>query len=547
MAVEVSRPLANFPPALWDYDAMASLSSNASGLESYTKQVEELKVQVKDMLMASFTNDPAEKVKLIDTLCRLGVSYHFEIEIEEQMNQSFCLVNSKAFGDNDYDLSIVALLFRVFRQHGYKMSSDVFDKFKDNNGNFKSSLSIDVKSMLSLLEGAHLSMHGEEFLDEAIAYARTNLMSMASQCSPHLQKHIANALEQSFHKGIPRIEARKYISFYEKDESHDEMLLKFAKNDFHRLQLLHRQELSDVARWYKGLNVKKNFFYARDRLVETYMWSVSVYFEPHYARARSFLTKITTLLSFTDDTYDAYGTIEELRPFTEAMQRWDISAIDQVPDNMKFLYKTYLDLYNGLEDELRNEGRSHCVSYVKDAIKRGIMSYQIEAEWFNKGHIPPFEEYFENALISTCYNAMATASLLGMEEIAGTKAFEWIARVPKINRASMMICRLMDDIVSSEQEKQREHVATGIECYMKQYNVLEEEVIKIFKKNITESWKDVNESWIKPTEVPIPIQMPVLNLARVMDVLYKFQDAYSINPGRLRGFVEMLFLEPVPM
>ncbi|KAF5751465.1 putative Delta-cadinene synthase isozyme A [Tripterygium wilfordii] len=74
--------------------------------------------------------------------------------------------------------------------------------------------------------------------------------------------------------------------------------------------------------WYKGLNVKKNFFYARDRLVETYMWSVSVYFEPHYARARSFLTKITTLLSFTDDTYDAYGTIEELRPFTEAMQRF---------------------------------------------------------------------------------------------------------------------------------------------------------------------------------------------------------------------------------
>ncbi|XP_038689817.1 probable terpene synthase 6 [Tripterygium wilfordii] len=547
MAVEVSRPLANYPPALWDYDAMASLSSNDSGLESYTKQVEELKVQVKDLLMASSTIDPAERVKLIDMLCRLGVSYHFESEIEDQMNQIFDLVKSKALDDNDYDLCTVALLFRAFRQHGYKISSDFFEKFKDNDGNFMSSLLTDVKGMLSLYEAAHLSMHGEEFLDEAIAYARTNLMSMASQCSPHLQNHIANVLEQSFHRGIPRIEARKYISFYERDEARNELLLKFAKIDFHRLQLLHRRELSEVARWYKGLNAKKNFFYARDRLVETYLWSVSVYFEPHYARARIFLTKIITLLTITDDTYDAYGTIDELRPFTDAMQRWDISAIDQVPDNMKFLYKTILDLYNGFEDELRNEGRSHCVSYVKEAVKRVIRCYQIEVEWLNKGHVPPFEENFENSLISSCYNAIPTGALLGMGEIAGTEALDWITGVPKINRASMMISRLMDDIVSPEHEKQRGHVATGIECYMKQYNVSEEEVIEIFEKNIAKSWKDVNELCIKPTEVPIPIQMPVLNLARIMDVLYKYQDAYSINPGRLKGFVEMLFLEQVPM
>jgi hypothetical protein len=34
------------------------------------------------------------------------------------------------------------------------------------------------------------------------------------QSSPHLADHIRNALIRPFHKGVPRIEARKYILGY---------------------------------------------------------------------------------------------------------------------------------------------------------------------------------------------------------------------------------------------------------------------------------------------------------------------------------------------
>jgi len=126
--------------------------------------------------------------------------------------------------------------------------SVVFDKFKDTKGEFKETIINDVKGILGLYEASFLSVHGEQVLDEALVFTKANLESSAMQSSPRLADHIRNALIRPFHKGVPRIKARKYISFYEEDESRIDILLKFAKIDFNRVQLLHRQELSILSR-----------------------------------------------------------------------------------------------------------------------------------------------------------------------------------------------------------------------------------------------------------------------------------------------------------
>ncbi|MBZ5797691.1 hypothetical protein K8353_47550, partial [Burkholderia contaminans] len=48
--------------------------------------------------------------------------------------------------------------------------SDVFNKFKDSQGNSKKSLIENPKGMLSLYEAAHLRDHGEDILDEALDF-----------------------------------------------------------------------------------------------------------------------------------------------------------------------------------------------------------------------------------------------------------------------------------------------------------------------------------------------------------------------------------------
>ncbi|KAH7544507.1 hypothetical protein JRO89_XS15G0177500 [Xanthoceras sorbifolium] len=130
--------------------------------------------------------------------------------------------------DNDYDLYTTALLFRVLRQHGYKVSSSTFNKFKDNKGKFKENLTSDAKGMLSLYEATHLRHHGEDILEEALVFSKDQLKSLVEKSSPHLTKQIINALETPLHKGMSRLEALKYISFYQEDESRNETLLLFA-------------------------------------------------------------------------------------------------------------------------------------------------------------------------------------------------------------------------------------------------------------------------------------------------------------------------------
>ena len=78
-------------------------------------------------------------------------------------------------------------------------------------------------------------------------------------------------------------------------------------------------------RWWKELDVPTNLPFARDRIVECYYWSVGVHFEPQYSQARKIMTKVLAMLSIIDDTYDAYGTIDELELFTKAIERLVIS------------------------------------------------------------------------------------------------------------------------------------------------------------------------------------------------------------------------------
>lgn len=62
--------------------------------------------------------------------------------------------------------------------------------------------------------------------------------------------------------------------------------------------------------------------FARDRIVESCFWALSVYFEPQYSTARKIITKLIAIATVIDDTYDAFGTIDELEIFTKAIERF---------------------------------------------------------------------------------------------------------------------------------------------------------------------------------------------------------------------------------
>ncbi|XP_042478646.1 (-)-germacrene D synthase-like [Macadamia integrifolia] len=513
--------------------------------EACPEQVEELKEEVRRMLMAD-ANDPSKKLNLIDSLQRLGVAYHFEEEIEELLEKMQDTLPDDGL-DGYSHLYTIALWFRLLRQQGYNVSCNAFNRFKDSKGRFKEDLIKDVPGMLCLYEATFLRVHGEDILDEALVFTTTQLKSLVTDLKPPLATQVMHALKQPLHKGMPRLKARHYISIYQEVKTRNETLLKLAKLDFNSLQSFHRQELSQLSRWWKELDFATKLPYARDRLVECYFWIVGVYFETYYSLARVFFTKVVAMTSIIDDTYDAYGTLEELKLFTDATERWDINAMDQLPEYMKVIFSELLHVYNDFEENLRKEGQSYRVNYGREAMKRLVRAYFIEAKWFNEGCIPTFEEYMRIALTTSCYSAFTITSFIGMRDIGTKEALDWAIDDPDLVRASSVIGRLMDDIVSHKMEQERGHVCSSVECYMKQHGVTEEEACGEFNRRVENAWKDINQGCIKPTAIPMPFLMRPVNLARMIDVIYKHEDGYTKASKILKEHITLLFIDPLSL
>ncbi|XP_065847849.1 probable terpene synthase 6 [Euphorbia lathyris] len=547
MATEIDqkdlfRALPGFPPSVWG-SSFASLPSQDQQFEAYTEEMEILKVKVKHMLMQSKTS-LTTNIEFINLLCRLGLSYHFESEIDEQLNHMFNIFPSLYEGEN-YDLYTLGVFFSTFRQHGYKMSCDVFKKFKKSDGEFDNNITSDVKGLLSLYEASFWRVHDEDILDEAFDFTKKHLDTFIQKSSPNLQKHIKKSLSRSFHHGIERLEALEYISFYEEQESRNEILLKFAKLDYNRLQLLYRKELAYLSRWWKELNVADKLPYARDRIVEGYFWIVGTLFEPPYSFARLIGTKYLTLVSLIDDTYDTYGKIDELEPFTYALLRCTKDASDGLPNYMKYLYKLIQDVFAETENH-ENDGIRYRTSYSMEKFQELARSYFVEAQWLNEDeYVPPFDEYIKNGLVTSANDAISSAVMIGIEEI-GIKDYEWMKSNPKIIEAPKFLGRMINDTKAHEVEYNRRDCPIGLKSYMNEYGLSKDEAIEGIQKMCMNSWKDINEAYMKPSAGSRIIIKHFLNHARVVDFIYTSCDIYTYS-SYLKDIIESLFIHQLPL
>nr|QLC36842.1 terpene synthase 22 [Cannabis sativa] len=534
----IARPTTNFHPSIWG-DRFLHYNVSEQDLVCKQERIEELIQVVKKEILSS----NHDQLKLIDNLQRLGLSHHFESEIEKLLEQ----LSIGTHHQNHQDLHDASLWFRLLRQHGFNVSSSIFEKFKDDEGNFKKSLITDVSGLLSLYEASHLSYVGESILDEALAFTTTHLKAIVANSKDHPLSHqISKALERPLRMTLERLHARFYISIYEKDASHNKVLLELAKLDFNLLQCFHKKELSEIVRWWKEHEFAKKFPFARDRIVELYFWILGVYYEPKYSRARKLLTKVIALTSITDDIYDAYGTIDELQLLTKAMQRWDINCMDKLePEYLKTYYKVMLESYEEFEKELKKE-ELYKLEYAKEEMKRIIGAYFEEARWLNEGYLPSFDEHLRVSYISSGYVLLIATSYVGMHDIVTHETLNWLSKDPKIVSASTLLSRFMDDIGSRKFEQERNHVLSTVECYMKQYEVSEEEAIKELNKRVANCWKEINEDFIRPTSVPFPILFRIINLTKTADFMYREGGDQYTHVGKvLKDSIAALLIDPI--
>nr|QWD59172.1 terpene synthase 3 [Aconitum carmichaelii] len=533
------RRSANYQKNIWSADFLESLKSDYKE-RSCTELVEKLKEIVKDMITDK-TMESSAKLVLIDTLERLGVGYHFEDEIKAALGLLY--VQKEAYiMDN---LRSTSLCFRLLRQHGFKVSQDVFNNFKDETGNFRLGLCDDVKGILSLYEASYLGLEDEDILDEAKDFALKHLIQLDENINPIiLAKEVARSLELPLHWRMPRSESRYYIEIYGSDEKMNPLLLEFAKLDFNMLQATYQEELTGLSRWWKNLGLSNRLSFARDRLMESYLASVGVAYKPQYQSCREWLTKFICLVITIDDMYDIYGSLDELELFTAAVQRWDLDVMALLPDYMKLCF---LALFNTTNDIVYAKYKDHNIdilSHLKREWAEFCKAMLVEARWSKMGYKPSLTEYLENAWVSSSTSIHLVLAFFATEQTVTNDVLQSLNKHPRVIYYSSMILRLCNDIATSSAELERGDVSSAIQCCMCEMNTSEEIARAKIKELISEMWKKLNKSvYDSPFEDSF-INI-VLNNARTAHSIYQHGDGIGVQHKEAKKRLVELLAKPV--
>ncbi|CAI9088753.1 OLC1v1023176C1 [Oldenlandia corymbosa var. corymbosa] len=491
----------------------------------------------------------SKKLDLIDAINRLGVAYHFESEIDTSLLAIYGDYDEQInhVAGREEELYIVALRFRLLRAHGFHVSCDVFNKFKDSEGKFKECLRGNIKGLLSLFEAANYRVHDEDILDEALIFTTSQLKSMVPNLNPALATQINHALDIPIHKTLIRMGNRQFMSLYQEDESHDPLLLSFAKFDFNILQKLHQEELSGITKWWKGIDCPKKTSFARDRVAECYLWFLGVFPEPKYSCSRTTMAKLLALTSLLDDIYDVYGTYDQLLLLTDAIRRWNVGCLDQLPEYMKTCYQALLDVFSDMEKiSSKVASKTKPVDYAISSLQTLSRAYLEEASWIHCGHLPTYDEYMKVALVTSTYPMLSTSSLVSMGEVVSEDALEWVTKNPIIVREASVLCRLMNDIVSCDAEEARGELASGVKCYMNQYGVSRKEAINELEKENINAWKDTNQEWLlsRVSGIPMFILERVFNLFRFIHLMYRKEDWYTNAYTVAKDLIKTVLVDP---
>nr|QGW08887.1 geraniol synthase [Rosa x damascena] len=530
-------PSSSSKPLLGSYDYFLfkslTLSPHAVNPEadSSTRRMKEVKERTWEAFYRAW--DSRAAMEMVETVERLGPSYHFEDEINVLL-QRFRDRNASE------DLFITALCFRLLRQNGFLTHSDVFGKFTDKNGKFKESLTEDIWGMPSLYEAPHLGAKKEEVLAGAKEFTRTHLIWSMPHMEPHFSSHAGRAPELPRHPRMVRLEARNYIGEYSRESNPNLAFQEPAKLGFDMVQSLHQKEPAEILRWWKRLGLVDKLDFARDRPTECFLWTVGIFPDPRHSSRRTELTKAIATLLVIDDIYDFYGPLDELALFTDAVKRRDFGARDQLPEYMKICY---MALHNTTNDIAYRTLKEHGWSAIEH-LKRTWMDILEEAKRFNGGYIPTLDGYPANRVISggTCMAPVHAFFFMGKGVTKETKAM--MEPYPKCFTSSGKILRLWDDLGTSREEQERGDVTSSIECLMNEKNIALEDGARKHVRQLTGSlWIELNGELVAPTGLPLSTIKASFNLSRTAQATH--QHGNGNTASSVQDHVQSLFFNPI--
>ncbi|GKC20259.1 (E)-beta-ocimene synthase, chloroplastic-like protein [Tanacetum coccineum] len=520
-----------YQPTIWTDDYIELLDANI--LINY-ERVKELEQKVRLLLNADYENGSLGVLQVlehINDIERLGLGYRFKNDITRALSTitDRNIVEIEGKEDNVY---AAALRFRLLRQHGYNVSQDFVRRFKDSSGDFMGFLKTDLKGLINLYEASYLAFEGERDLHEAKLFATEYLPNFKSQ-EYGAHELINHALELPLYRRMLRLEARWYIDAYGKRKDANILMLELAALDFNMVQSELKTELQELSKWWKSIGLASKLSFVRDRLMECFFWTVGIVFEPQYSSCRVGLTKVAALITVIDDIYDVYGSLDELKIFTDVVKRWDINAIEHMPE---YLQVGYQALYNTVNDLGSNTpiALPILVKEWGDLLE----AFYVEARWTHNKYIPTLEDYLNNAWRSVSGVVILTHGYFLINKETKKDMIESLEKYHELLKWSSTIFRLCNDLGTSSDEIKQGKTANAISCYMHENGACEEVAREYIKDLIDEAWRKMIKAQVGCSqESGDPFIDMAINLARISHCTYQYGDGHGAPDARAKDTV----------
>ena len=107
-----------------------------------------------------------------------------------------------------------------------------------------------------------------------------------------------------------------------------------------RINFSRSNPFSKIRWWNEFDSREKLLSFSRDRMVESFYWSMGIFCEAEFSLIRTTTAKLVALLTIIDDIYDSFGTLPELEIFTEAIERFELLFLYTFFCYRKFTYST---------------------------------------------------------------------------------------------------------------------------------------------------------------------------------------------------------------
>ncbi|KAL3740487.1 hypothetical protein ACJRO7_021724 [Eucalyptus globulus] len=510
----------------------------------------EMRLEEVKQLLKQVRGDSLESLVTVDALQRLAIDYHFEDEIEAILQRHLLISSSRSHSrpiDAD-NLHEAALRFRLLRQGGYPVPSDVFQRFlhKMNDGTQnKKPQGNDILGFTSLFEASQLGIEGEDALDQVGESTRQRLHSSLADLDHVQARFVRNSLGNPFHKSLARFTANDFLrNFVGHSCSWTKNLGELAHLDMNIVRSVHQREILQVSNWWKELGMAKELKCARDQPMKWYMWPMAILTETGLSQERVLVTKPISFIYIIDDIFDVYGTIEDLTAFTDVVNRWECTEKDNIPDYMRMCFHALDDITNEFSLAVyKNHGWNPLCSLRKTWASL-LNAFLVEARWLASGHSPTTQDYLDNAIVSSGVHVLLVHLFFILGERIAPESVDHLENIPEIVSSTASILRLWDDLGSAEDEFQDGRDGSYVECYKREFQGSSEEAARDHvKKMISEAWKSLNKACLYPQPFTKSFSKASLNTARMIPLMYNYDDSHSL-PLLERHMKSLLFGGP---